>query len=238
MYSIYDTYGMNNDLESRYNAAKSAGTPTASTKPSLNNSPFQPKEEVPINTPSLATQPVTNQQNSIYDNYQGVTDDAPFREGGEEAPGLVGRSKDFFGYSLGGPIYGGFKGIENTLNYATNPNYTGKQYLGDMIDTGIKSLPGYGLAKMGVEGVNSLANWASGKKGSVGSKFSDFIGFLTGSPSEAPSLGPEFSDPANMDAFGGQTGVNQSGWSSGSDASGTSYGGYGDGWGGWGGYGD
>jgi len=127
MYSIYDYYGMSNDLQNRYDAAKSAGTgqstQIARSTPTGNNAPFLPVTSIARSTPTgnnapflpVTSTPQTTQFSSpqvgasIYD--------SPTGEGGSFSPtGSAYTSADLANY----PSPSWMEPVANTMfNLAT-----------------------------------------------------------------------------------------------------------------------
>jgi hypothetical protein len=144
MYSIYDYYGMQNDLENRYTAGKNEGTGNTRQAPSLSNAPFQPN--VPMSG-SQATNRYTLNPMEPQTPYNAPQDsgstygDPGWREGGQPAPGWVNTTRDIAMGLFGTPLtYGINKGIELGVGYLSGEK-TGRETAVNTIKAGVNMLP-------------------------------------------------------------------------------------------------
>jgi hypothetical protein len=210
MYSIYDYYGMSNDLQNRYDAAKSAGTgqstQIARSTPTGNNAPFLPVTSTPQTTGFSSPQTGA----SIYD--------SPTGEGGTfSATGNAYTDADLANYpspSWMEPVHNAifntatgvadmalpFSGsvIQQGRAYAMDPtNYSiGRNLTSEALNRGLNYMVGRtglmgeltkGLST-GKQEIDMLSGL--GLKGGVSSLINNFVNFVTGSIfGPAPSRG-------------------------------------------------
>jgi hypothetical protein len=219
MYSIYDTYGMQNDLENRYTAAKSAGTPTGSTRPPSNNSPFS--TEIAQAQPSLAGSPlqgpVTQQIGSIYEDQMGNGGygsqpgllDSNY-QGGMQMPGSDRAGNTMLGLfttglGMANPVAGAVGRFGGGLfsDYAND-----KLSWGSVARSGLNAV--LGLVNPGAQfnkalGIIGLPGMVTSKAVNTGSKYimnssklNGIIDWITGRPSLTGVRGDWFEGPENQ----------------------------------------
>jgi len=203
MYSIYDAYGMQNDLENRYSAAKNAGVPMGSQRPSLSNSPFLPNmpQATPLAEPPNMPQAISEQQQSLWGVDNASNYGAPARlgdenyKGGEEAPAWMGKAHDMImgtAFNIAGnaalPGIGGAVGslAWNSLKNAADGDFSMKRLTKDAIgaatNIGLGKLDPTGKLIGAVGSKNQLVNagMSMGAKIGMGQIVPRFLGWLTG----------------------------------------------------------
>jgi hypothetical protein len=225
MYSIYDYYGMSNDLQNRYDAAKNAGSgqtvqPTQST-PTGNNAPFLPVTSTPQATQLSYSAPQTGA--SIYDSPTG--DSGTF-----SATGNAYTSADLANYpspSWMEPVHNAmfnvgtmvadmalpFSGsvIQQGRAYAMDPtNYSiGRNLTSEALNRGLNYMVGrtglMGELTKGLSTGKQEIDMLSGLgiKGGVSSLINNFVNFVTGSIfGPAPSRGHNNMSGFDDDTYG------------------------------------